>query len=133
MITMRCESKNLVAQLFILILIVSCAGTQSRLNELSLGMSKGDVISILGDPDSVAANSGAEYLVYNLSGKTGAGKAVGCSAVTLMTFGMGAATCSPDKEDFFVRLVRGAVDAYGKVGDFDSTKTPESTININTD
>jgi hypothetical protein len=80
---------------------------------LSLGMSKGDVISILGEPDPVDANSGAEYPVYNLSEKTGASKAVGCSAVTLLTFGMGAVTCSQDKEDFFVRLIEGAVDAYG--------------------
>ena len=34
------------------------------------------------------------------------------------------------KGTYFVRLKNGVVESYGKVGDFDSTKTPELNINI---
>jgi hypothetical protein len=32
--------------------------------------------------------------------------------------------------DYFVRLVGGNVDAYGQVGDFDSTKDPKMKIDL---
>ncbi len=61
----------------------------------------------MGSPDSVAASSGAEYLIYI---SRGAGNEYG--------------------REYFVRIINGHVEAYGKNGDFNSTKDPSLNVNI---
>jgi len=80
----------------------------SKFNNVSLGMSKGDVINAIGKPQSTRAANGVEYMTYN---------------VYEVVFGQ--------YVPYFVRIKNGKVDAYGKVGDFDSSKDP--TMNINLD
>lgn len=36
-------------------------------------------------------------------------------------------------DHYFVRLLDGKVNAYGKIGDFDSTKDPAFNVNIKTE
>lgn len=97
------------------LLIAACAGTP-KINKLSVGMTKAEVIAAMErEPDSTSAQGGVEYLTYNLwrdfwDRRPG------------------------DYSDrFFVRLINGKVESYGRIGDFDSTKIPEikQTIDLN--
>jgi len=83
----------------------------TSMNLLSIGMTKQEVIKILGAPSSTAApGEGVEYLRYK--------------------FPEAKRAFVPRRyTEYFVRLKNGAVDQYGKMGDFDSTK--DKTVNIN--
>ena len=90
--------------------LIGCA-TASRMNNLSVGMSKQEVLRVMGTPNSTSATSGTEYLTYNLAED---------------------ASYRANAE-YFVRIKDGKVDSYGRKGDFDSTRPPEvkSTIDLN--
>ena len=94
-----------------------CASTSHKMNNLRLGMTKAEVISALGQPTSTSASEGTEYLVYKLRDR------------------FNPDFMEPDlyEKDYFVRLRDGKVDSFGQVGDFDSTKIPESkhTLDVN--
>jgi len=75
-------------------------------------MTKAEVIAAMGPPVSVSAKEGTEYLNYKLS-ETGDDAFMGWTT------------------PYYVRIVNGKVDAFGRHGDFDSTKTP--TIRIEKD
>ena len=104
--------KTILISLSILI-IMGCA-TAHRINSISPGMTKEEVIKIMGPPVSVSAKDGVEYLNYKLS-ETGNDAFMGWAT------------------PYFIRIINGRVDAYGRMGDFDSTKIPEikSTIDLN--
>jgi hypothetical protein len=87
---------------------VGCTGTSDKLNRVSLGMTKPEVIKTIGEPDSISAAGDTEFLIYD--------------------WGSPKELVGTPKE-YFVRLKAGKVDAFGKKGDFDSTKDP--TINVN--
>lgn len=104
-----------ISLLLIFLVFVGCAGTQ-KMNRLSVGMTKSEVINSMGrEPDNTSAKDGVEYLTYNL----------------WRDFWDRRPGDYSDK--FFVRLINGKVDAYGELGDFDSTKIPENktTIDLN--
>lgn len=96
---------RLIMTLTCVVFLTGCA-TASNMNKLSVGMTKPEVIRVMGSPDSVAAQGGAEYLEYE----------------HLQYIG--------HYQHFFVRVVNGKVDAYGQKGDFDSVKTPTTKIEI---
>lgn len=88
------------------IALAGCA-TAPRMNRLNVGMTKQEVVSVLGQPASTAApGGGVEILRFRLHDIDG---------IT---------------EEYFVRMVNGKVEAYGKMGDFDSTKDPTLNLNI---
>lgn len=104
-----------VTLILLSLLLASCAGTP-KMNRLSVGMTKPEVIRAMErEPDSTSAQDGVEYLSYNLwrdfwDRRPG------------------------DYSDrFFVRLIKGKVESYGHVGDFNSTRIPETkqTIDMN--
>lgn len=113
--------------------LVACAGTATKTNDLSVGMTKAQVVETLGQPYSSRATNGVEYLTYKLTPGTTPGQGAGCAAMGVLTLGMVFALGGPctggKEEDYFVQIQNGQVVSYGKVGDFDSTKTP--TINVN--
>ena len=88
----------------------SCA-TSYKMNEISLGMPRKEVISTLGYPVSTSAIKGVEYLNYKLY-----------ETSDDAFFGYGT--------PYFVRIINGKVDAYGRMGDFDSSKIPAQKIEI---
>jgi tetratricopeptide (TPR) repeat protein len=100
--------------------LTGCA-TPNKMNSLSVGMTKQEVISVMGQPDRTSATEGAEYMIYHFRNN-------GPAAVS--TFGI-----IPFREgaDYYVRLRDGRVNTYGQVGDFDSTKIPETkrTVDLN--
>jgi hypothetical protein len=88
--------------------LVGCA-TAPNMSAVSLGMTKGEVTKELGKPFSVSAQGNMEYLTYNdRSGIYG-----------------------DYTVPYFVRLINGKVESYGKVGDFNSTKNSTNDINLN--
>jgi hypothetical protein len=103
------RSTILVGALF----LASCA-TAPKMNSLSVGMTKQQVIAAMGRPESVRADGGVEYLHYKLSES---------GDWVRGTWGV-------PTRDYFVRLKNGVVDSYGKVGDFDSAKDPTVDVNI---
>ena len=94
------------------ILLLLCAAlvgcvSSAALGEFSLGMTKSEVIKILGKPHDVAAQDDVEFLAYNLDVEAVGGK-----------------------REYFVKLVNGKVQSYGKKGDFDSTVGTKQRIEI---
>ena len=111
------------------LLVGGCASTEKKINTVSVGMDKQQVIDALGPPESSRANKSVEYLIYNLTKTRNADDALLCTIGSVMI--VGAAMCKRSKAEYFVQFQQGKVTAYGKVGDFDSTQDPEATINLN--
>lgn len=91
--------------------LVACANA-NRMNSINIGMTKQQVMNYLGCPDSTSAKGGVQYLKYNLY-TTDAHAWYGIT------------------EDYYVRIVNGKVDSFGKFGDFDSTQTNEVINSVN--
>ncbi len=79
-------------------LAAGCASSSAKLNKVSLGMSRDEVVKTLGRPHAVTAQGDAEYLSYNLLNK-----------------GVG------DMKEFVVRLNKGAVESFGERASFGSS------------
>lgn len=71
------------------------------MNGLSVGMSKGEVIEVMGMPDIRGAKGSEEYFKYELA-----------------------------RDACFVTFIDGKVYSYGRWGDFSSTKNPALDINL---
>ena len=107
--------KKILVSTVVMLLMSGCAGTP-KMNRLSVGMTKGEVISVMGrEPDSTSAQGGVEYMSY------------------LLWRDFWDRRPGDYSDRFFVRLINGKVESYGKIGDFDSTKVPETkqTIDLN--
>lgn len=98
--------KSLIAIIILSILFYGCV-TSTKMNKLSLGMSKDEAIQTIGKPISTSAQGGMEFLRYNLSS----------DGLT--------------DDEYYVRIIDGKVESYGRTGDFDSTKIPESKLELN--
>lgn len=59
--------KKLATVSLFLVLLSGCGTSAKKLNEVSTGMTKSEVIQILGSPESVRAKNGQEILIYTLS------------------------------------------------------------------
>ncbi len=77
-------------------LILGCAGTSKKINNVQLGMTKSDVISVMGEPNHSSVREDSEILFYKL---TSGG---------IFT------------DEYIVRLQQGKVDLFGRRGDFGS-------------
>lgn len=87
----------------IALLLVGCASPGKKLSGVSTGMTKSEVISILGKPTSVSASGAVELLNYSLNANR--------------------ALFTTDWDDYFVRLVNGRVESYGRRGDLQGTNS----------
>ena len=103
--------KYLIPAVFTLALLAGCA-TANKISGVQLGMTKDDVVKVMGKPTSISAQGGSEYLNFNLS-ETGNDAFKGWT------------------KSYYVRLINGKVESYGRTGDFDSTKTP--TVRLESD
>ena len=88
-----------------------CA-TAYKISTVNIGMTKQEVIAKMGQPVSVSAQGDYEYLNYALS-ETDDEAFMGWT------------------RPYYVRLINGRVESYGRAGDFDSTQKP--TLRIETD
>ena len=74
--------------------LLGCAGSGQKMNSLKLGMTKQEVIEAIGAPNSTSAIKNVEHLKY----ESNAG----------MFY----------SDEYYVRLMDGKVEAYGRKGDF---------------
>jgi hypothetical protein len=86
--------KNRILALASLLLVSLLAGCNSaaQLNNVRIGMSKDQVITLLGTPDSTSAQANVEYLTYYLEGDS--------------TYGR--------DRPYMVRVVDGKVESFGR-------------------
>lgn len=100
-------------EFIVLLLLFGLAGcaTAGRMNLVSLGMTKSDVISTMGKPVSTSATDGTEYLNYRFS-ETSDDDFLGRTT------------------PYYVCIREGKVVSFGRAGDFDSTKDPTQVIKI---
>ena len=109
--------KRMGRSILSLLLVLSFYGcaTVPNLNGISLGMTKQDVLKIMGNPKSISAKGNIEYLKYV------------CSE------GFVSSACNElSNREYFVRLVDGKVESYGNIGDFDSAKDQVNVIKLET-
>lgn len=97
-----------VCVFFIAIIFAGCATFSTKMNEISVGMKKSQVIQIMGNPVSTSAQGKREYLAYRLFEDM----------------------WSTVPSEYYVRLENGIVESYGKMGDFDSANVPEQKVTI---
>jgi len=101
--------------LFACIILVGCAFRiePADMSQIEVGMSKADVIKILGTPHDYKGKGNTLYLIYNaIFGVYGEREKVVSS------------------RSRYVKLTDGKVESFGAVGDFDSTKDPTLNLNI---
>ena len=80
-----------LASLLIVGLLVGCNSAE-QLNNIHIGMSKDQVLAIMGTPNSTSAQANVEYLTYYLEGDAEYGR----------------------DRPYMVRLVDGKVESYGR-------------------
>ena len=83
--------------MLIALVFAGCLTPASKINAVHLGMTKAEVLAVMGPPSSITADQTAEYLNYSLA----EGMRTGYTA-----------TQSP----YEVKLVNGKVVSYGRAG-----------------
>gem|GEM_PF-553535 len=102
--------KSLLVSIVGGLLLVGCATSKSlNLSSVSIGMDKQKVIALKGEPFRVAAIDGLEYFIYR-------------------GFDLNRLLDGNGTFEAFIRFKDGKVEAYGRLGDFDSTKHKELLI-----
>ena len=102
--------KSQLVAIIAAVLLVGCATSQSlNLSFISVGMDKQKVIALKGEPFRVAAIDGLEYFIYR-------------------GFDLNRLLDGNGTFEAFIRFKDGKVEAYGRLGDFDSTKHKELLI-----
>jgi len=83
--------------------LLGCAASAKKMNRLSVGMTKPEAIRVMGSPKSTSATHGVEYLIYILDASR---------------------TDALLPDEYFVRIVNGQVDGYGRVRDLPGGQLP---------
>jgi hypothetical protein len=100
---------------------IGCVSSTSHLNSVSIGMTKTEVVKVMGQPTDTRGNSNTEFLIYHLASQPWITRAYAARA-GVQGYG---------EDDYCIRLVNGKVDAYGQKGDFDFSKVPEVKLDVN--
>ena len=87
-----------------LLVLVGCASSPKKMNKLAVGMTKTEVVSVMGKPKSTSASQGNEYLIYVMD----------ASRVDHLM-----------PESYYVKLVGGKVEGYGRVRDLPGRQLPQ--------
>ena len=97
------------------LLLTGCVSRSDKISDVRIGMPKDEVLKVMGPPKSTSAQDRAEYLIYFL-------------------FEQVSPIGSGGYWRYYVRLVDGKVESFGRFGDFDTIKTPtlrtESTSRV---
>jgi outer membrane protein assembly factor BamE (lipoprotein component of BamABCDE complex) len=86
------KSKIACLTVLIVVLLAGCA-TAEKLNDVRIGMTKDQVIALLGTPDSTSAQANVEYLTYYLENDENYGR----------------------DRPYMVRVVDGKVESFGRM------------------
>ena len=103
------KGEGYMKKIFLVLFCLTLVGcvTTTKMNKISLGMTKEEVIKAIGDPNSTKATDGQEVLEYQLFN----GQPYGF-------------------ETHWVILRNGKVVQYGKAGDFGSAIPPTQDVNL---
>jgi hypothetical protein len=85
-----------------------CVTPASRINDVSLGMTKAEVIRAMGRPTSTSAQNGVEFMNYALWDSR----------------------WDVNSTPYSVQLVNGHVVSYGRQGDFGTTQQTKQVIEV---
>ena len=88
--------KRTIILLSLVILVFGCAGSAKKINHLSIGMTKAEVIEAMGEPNYTSGANDIEILSYKLTSN------------------------SLYSDTYFVRIKNGKVDRFGQQGSFGS-------------
>ncbi len=94
--------------ILVLMFCLGCAASAKKLNNIDVGMSKAEVIGILGSPDSTKA----------------------APDVTVLEYRMVSDDFATHADPYWVVLRDGKVSTIGKAGDFGTLATPTQTIQV---
>jgi hypothetical protein len=94
---------NMRIVIHIFCLLIGCASSAKKLNRSSIGMTKAEAIQAMGTPKSTSASQGVEHLIYILDASR---------------------TDAIMPEEYFVRIVSGRVDSFGRVRDLPAGQVP---------
>lgn len=101
--------KRAMMLLACVILIAGCA-TAHKMNNINIGMTKQEVIAVMGKPYSTSATEEKEYFRYILTSPPASHRYTGLIGSL------------PVETEYFVRFINSKVNAYGKTGDFGTTR-----------
>lgn len=86
--------KRVLILFFLSSLVLGCAGSAKKINNLNIGMTKAEVIEAMGEPNYTSAANDVEILSYKLTAN------------------------SPYSDTYFVRIKNGKVERFGQQGSF---------------
>jgi hypothetical protein len=86
--------KQMAVLSLLAVIVWGCAGSASLMNDLNVGMTKAEVIDIMGVPDYTSAKADTEILCYRLTAD------------------------GVFKDSYYVIIKQGTVDRFGRQGDF---------------
>jgi outer membrane protein assembly factor BamE (lipoprotein component of BamABCDE complex) len=86
--------KKMMVMIFGMILLAGCISTHETMNQLSEGMSRQEVISKMGEPDSTRGDDNNEIMTYLFKSQDGSGQ--------------------EGEKDYWVELRDGRVVNYGR-------------------
>ena len=86
--------KRMLILFFLSILVLGCAGSAKKINNLNIGMTKAEVIEAMGEPNYTSAANDVEILSYKLTSD------------------------SLYRDTYFVRIKQGKVVRFGQQGSF---------------
>jgi outer membrane protein assembly factor BamE (lipoprotein component of BamABCDE complex) len=86
------KTRLFASALFLVVALLAGCATAEKLNLIQIGMTKGQVVAILGQPDSTSAQSNIEYYTYYLTNDSA-------------RYG---------NQPYMVRLVGGQVESFGR-------------------
>lgn len=104
--------KSLLLLLLSLLLVIGCAKAKPQFGNIKAGDAESTVIAKLGKPSSTALSGAVKYLEYE-------------SWDYNPWYGY-----RENYQVYFVKIVDGKVESFGRKGDFDSTKDPTQRIII---
>jgi hypothetical protein len=84
---------KIIALTVLVVALLSGCTTADKLNNIHIGMTKDQVITLLGTPDSTSAQANVEYLTYYLEGNPDYGR----------------------DQPYMVRVVDGKVESFGRI------------------
>ena len=84
--------KRMLILFFLSILVLGCAGSAKKINNLNIGMTKAEVIAEMGEPNYTSAANNVEILSYKLTSN------------------------SLVSDTYFVRIKDGKVERFGQQG-----------------
>ena len=133
---------KLFSSIFVLaiafVFLTSCATSSKKLARVSLGMTKSEVVNHLGDPQMIRGsiknkfNQVVEVWQYRVALPDDGGEIARKSALTLVTFGIGAYSfADKDKENYWFYFHNNELVRWGVAWDWEREADKIIDINFN--